>query len=249
MFVATRPRNESPEEAANATSAVTLRLIIGVLGFILPILCYGYALFSRTLLPTISHYYYTPIHGEFIAILCGFGFVLVVYRGYDNWDRIATFIAAIFAFGVALFPADPGRLTLPDLSKLFLDSAKVNGKIHDYSAAGLFLTFFFISAFLFTRRPSEPSTRPSWSEFRKELKRTYAFLPSPKPTPDDPHEKENRFHRLCAWIILISIIASAYIIFIRRPENLPLWFSALETAAIWAFAASWIAKNRWKNSR
>lgn len=240
---------ESPVEVANAISAVTLRRIIGWLGVVLPLLCYGYsAFFWKEWLPSISHYYYTPVHGDFIAILCGFGFVLLVYRGYDRWDRVATMIAAIFAFGVALFPTARGDLKslLPDLSGLYIHDENFNGNIHDACAVGLFLMFFFISGFLFTRRPPQPGTPPTWQEFWTELKQSYLFLLATDGSIGDSRRRENQTHRVCAWLILISIIGAAWTSMSNKGSALPFWFGLWETAAILSFAVSWLTKNRWK---
>src|SRR3954449_12908494 len=83
----------SPEEKENAMSTVGIRRLVGYLGILLPILCFGWDALARHFLPSVSRHIYTPLHGPFTAILCGLGMVLYVYRGYDRWDRWATNIA------------------------------------------------------------------------------------------------------------------------------------------------------------
>ena len=243
----------SEEEKNNAMSTIGLRRLIGYLGILLPLSCLVYTLgFQISWLPSISHYYYTPIHGMFVAILCGLGFVLYVYRGYDKWDERATNVAALAAFGVALFPTARGPiwsvnvdgrhpLSLPPLRELFIDSEVANGYVHDISATVLFLMFFFISGFLFTRRPKVDGRPPDREELREEVKDSWLFLRSPKDAPDDARERENNVHRRCAWLILISIIMAALSGFLPGPVP---WLAVFETTAILGFAISWLTKNK-----
>src|ERR1041385_8105280 len=87
-----------------------LRQFIGILGLIMPlILPLGNKLIrsSGKLEPSISHYYYSIMHVAFMAILCMLGSFLITYRGTSKnkvWERIASIVAGIFAFGVATFP-------------------------------------------------------------------------------------------------------------------------------------------------
>jgi len=246
------PPNVDPEptaeEVRNAMSAIGQRRLVGYLGILLPILCFGFTiLWSHRWLPSISHYYYTPVHGPFIAILCGLGMVLYVYRGYDDWDNRATDIAALAALGVGLFPTARGGVTgLPHLRRLFLTSETFNGIVHDVSAISLFVMFFFISGFLFTRNPPQPGQRPSFEEFLESIKKTWLFMRTPHGSADTPRERENALHRRCAWVILVSIVLAAVS---SRKGTLDTiapwpWMAIFETTAIFAFAISWLAKNK-----
>jgi hypothetical protein len=244
-FMVPLPSNRDPsvsqEEKDNAMSAIAQRRLVGFLGILLPLACAAYTVVAaQAWLPTISHYYYTPVHGAFIVIISGLGMVLFVFRGYDKWDRTATTIAAIAALGVALFPAErPLPKVLPDLAPLFIHEEKFNGGLHNVSAVSLFLMFFFISGFLFTRRPPTPGTAPSIPEVIETAKKTLLFTRTPNDAVRDERELENKVHRRCAWIILISIILFA--LFGNAPAPVPAIF---ETTAIFGFACSWLWKNR-----
>lgn len=239
----------SAEELRNATSAVGQRRLVGYLGIALPLLCLAFTIgWRHSPLPSISHYYYTPVHGAFTAILCGLGMVLYVYRGYDQWDNVATNVAATAAFGVGLFPTFRGKVSgLPDLSKLFLDSEEVNGVVHNASAISLFLMFFFISGFLFTRNPPVAGRQPTFQEFVEAAKRTWLFARTPSNESGSPRERENALHRRCAWIILVSIVLVALFSLPIAPfYSSTRWpgMAVFETTAILSFAQSWLAKNK-----
>ena len=62
------------------SSYLRIRKTIGILGILLP----GILLFTNNeLLPSLSHYYYTPGALFFIAILAAFGLFLISYKGYN----------------------------------------------------------------------------------------------------------------------------------------------------------------------
>lgn len=240
-------------EKLNAISAVGQRRLIGYLGLALPVLCVLFtALVSGWWLPTISHYYYTPVHGAFTAILCGLGMVLYVYRGYDHWDNYATNFAATAAFGVGLFPTARGPsleakpYELPALSPLFIHDEAFNSTIHNISAISLFVMFFVITGFLFTRRPMKDGQPPTLSELVRSLFKTCLFLKRPIKEREDHHEFENDFHRRCAAGILLGMIG-VLVVYLMHPRDsysgFP-WVGMFETISITAFALSWLRKNQ-----
>jgi len=100
----------APRKPDALISYLKLRLFIGVLGLIMPlILPLGNKLLrnSGVLEPSISHYYYSIMHVVFMAILCMLGSFLITYRGtskHKGWERFASIVAGICALGVATFP-------------------------------------------------------------------------------------------------------------------------------------------------
>lgn len=140
-------------------SYLTIRRIVGALGFLLPIVvsvgcvtigsCTG-------LLPSISEYYGTDMRNVFVGVLFTIGFFLFAYRGHDRVDDIAGDFGFVFAFAIALFPVTS-------------DSATVRA-IHFISALGLFSVLSFFCLVLFTRTSKDK--RPTMEKlFRNKIYR------------------------------------------------------------------------------
>jgi hypothetical protein len=82
-------------------SSESIRLMVGLITFILPILV---SIISFTRLTSISASYYTKAHDVFVGLLFILGAFLVVYKGHtltENWIANLGGLAAIIA---ALFP-------------------------------------------------------------------------------------------------------------------------------------------------
>jgi len=121
-------------------SHLTLRRIIGLMGFALPILLAGGCRFfgdCDTILSTLSHYYHTVMRDVFVGILFTLAWFLFSYRGYDKGDNIAGDLGCIFALGVALFPAGSQNAIV--------------GALHYFSATMLFSILAYFSICLFTK--------------------------------------------------------------------------------------------------
>lgn len=120
---------------------LTMRRIIGIFGFALPIaLIIGSFLpFSGSLekiLPSISDYYDTYMRNILVGVLCGVSLFLFSYRGFSFIDNLAANCAAFFALGAAFFPTN--------------SSCAFVHYYHMISAALFFCTLACISLFLFT---------------------------------------------------------------------------------------------------
>src|SRR5476651_1255948 len=90
-------------------SYLQIRRSVGWLGIALPvILPIGTYIFSacNQIKPSISDYYYTITGSILVGILCGVALFLYSYKGFNNWDRISSNIAAVCALGVAFFPTN-----------------------------------------------------------------------------------------------------------------------------------------------
>jgi hypothetical protein len=86
-------------------SHVTLRKWIGILGILLPAVCWlGGKLASLDLQQSISFYYHTNVRDYFVGILVVVSLFLITYKGYENRDNILTTITGIFGLGVVTFP-------------------------------------------------------------------------------------------------------------------------------------------------
>lgn len=121
-------------------SYLTLRTLIGLLGFILPVfLIIGEFFVSGNfyVYPSLSRYYYTSMRDIFTGVLFVIGFFLLSYKGYSKIDNITGNLGFVFAVGVALCP-----------------TGSQNQIIHilHYCFAGLlFSVFIFFSLYLFRK--------------------------------------------------------------------------------------------------
>ena len=202
-------------------SYLQIRMAVGVLGIILPVVIYfGTLIFSECsiLEASISDYYYTIMGSVLVGILCGVSLFLYSYKGFNNWDRIASNIACICALGVAFFPTN----ITPDVANCKILSRPddaIRNSIHYVSAALFFITLAYMSLFLFTRTQNK-------SHMTKQK------------------GKRNAVYRTCGIIMVVAIlvIASLKITAIHdilEPYKPVFW---LESVALWAFGVSWLVK-------
>ena len=223
-------------------SYLTMRRILGILGFSLPIvLLVGGVLDECCVRPSISAYYYSPspiLHGLFVGTMSAIGVFLICYKGYprtkgkflgDNW--IAT-LAGIGALGIAIFPTDPHRrvecssepsgaasCAAPVCESTFAEM--VFGFLHNASALLFFAAAAAMACLLFTR-----SGKTEQQCGRKKFR--------------------NNIYWGCAALIVASIVP--IVIETSWSNVIPLDFDrysavfGLEALAVWAFAAAWFVK-------
>ncbi len=165
FFAAKKPDDDSSSKQ---------RLLIGFIGLAFPFVLWllnAWRLQSSqrwSTLPSVSAYYYTGAVSAFAGVLVALAIFLFSYKGYRNSYRLADLIAAkiacFAALGVALFPtgAAEGQPALPWWT------APV-GVVHFTSATILFLSFSFISIFLFTRSAKGGGSRSAGKTLRKVL--------------------------------------------------------------------------------
>lgn len=218
MQVKSATRKEQDNELV--ISFLTIRKGVGVLGVLLPvILAIGMAvLFNcNDLQPSISHYYYTRMGSYFTGTLCAVALFLFSYKGYDKDDKIACKLACFFALGVAFLPTEPTGALICTVMRDTPNSAWV-GYTHFFCAGALFLTFAYISWFLFTKTDGRIT----------EKKR-----------------QRNIIYRVCAVTMVICV---ALLVIYSTVESLqdqfrdyrPIFW--LEALALWAFGWSWLTK-------
>ncbi|MFA6247322.1 MAG: hypothetical protein WC615_10305 [Mucilaginibacter sp.] len=202
-------------------SYLQIRRAVGVLGIALPIVIYlGAFIFSKcgVLEASISDYYYTIMGSVLVGILCGVALFLFSYKGFNNWDRIASNIACVCALGVAFFPTN----ITPDVVNCKIFSRPddiIRNTIHYTSAALFFITLACMSLFLFVRTAN-------------------------KSHMTNQKRKRNIVYKTCGvvMIVAIGIIASLKIKAIHDilgPYKPVFW---LESVALWAFGISWLVK-------
>lgn len=140
-------------------SHLTLRRIIGTMGFVLPpALALGCLFFGDCpgILETISDYYDTIMRDIFVGILFTMALFFFSYRGYDQRDDRAGDLACLFAIGVALCPTNSEYWPVAVL--------------HYVSAVLLFGTLAYFSICLFTET-SNPTAMTAEKHQRNRIYR------------------------------------------------------------------------------
>lgn len=133
-------------------SYLTLRKLIGVLGFTFPlILLFGGLWFDSAIQFSISYYYHTSMHDIFVGILCALAAFFLAYRGYERKDAIAGNIAGISVIGVAMIPT-----TLKDSPT---EIQEILGYLHLVFATGYFSIIAYFCIFLFTKSDNKTLTK------------------------------------------------------------------------------------------
>lgn len=119
-------------------SHLTLRRMIGIAGFILPIV-----LWANEQRDSISNYYYGSMRDYFVGSMVAIGAFLAAYNGYDWRDAVAGRIAGAAALLVALCPHQHPQY----------------GFMHFVGAVVFLLTLAYFSLYLFTRHDGVSITR------------------------------------------------------------------------------------------
>ncbi len=201
-------------------SYLSLRIVVGILGIILPIVLFiGTRLIFNCshVQESISAYYHTGMRDAFVGIISAIAVFLFTYKGYDRTDDIAGNCASVFAVGVGFFPSSYFGLKTTCIQH-HIDNG-IFDVLHLISAALLFLILAYFSFFLFTKTKGDPT--------EQKLKR-------------------NLIYRVCGILILVCILAIAlYVLYLRGRfpylMNLrPIFW--LESIALWAFGFSWLTK-------
>lgn len=138
---------------------LTLRKMIGILGFALPFILYSGALliFQTGMQNSISSYYHTGMRDLFVGVICVIGFFLLAYKGYETADNVTGDIGCLSAIGLALFPTAPDDVVSG--TNLFI------GYVHLTFAAMFFLTLIYFSLFLFTK--TDPDRTPTQRKLQR----------------------------------------------------------------------------------
>ena len=219
---------EDTNTNAEIISYNTLRKCVGWLGVVLPFVLYGGSvLFSdcSEVLPSISHYYYSNMTVFFVGILCAEAFFLITYSGYSRLDNIVTNVAAVFCFGIAIFPTgnDIGYTCLKDGNQFIQADLET---LHFMCAGAFFSILASMSIWLFTRSGGSNENK------KGNVK------------PMTPEKKmRNKIYVLCGVVMILSevIILIHHLFFKYDLSNpkLTFWF---ETLMLVMFGISWLTK-------
>lgn len=209
-------------------SSYTLRIMIGVLGMLLPIFLWLFLLLATDrleVLPSISHYYFTRVDGIFMIIIGLLAMFLIFYKGKERIDFYTSLIAGISALIVLLFPTDALTLTHPDANVFYSNTVLPDSNFREnlhYLAAALFIgSLAFMSLKVFTLSNKPKGERGKMKNIR------------------------NTIYKICGIIMILAmvVIAGKLVGIIDADlydnNNLTFW---METIAVEAFGFSWLVK-------
>ena len=105
------PASESQDDRFFRKSFLKTRVVIGVIGVLLPIVLVvgNRVVFGQSdLLPSLSGYYHSDMRNWFVGSLWAIGSGLLVYLAARRnlADSVISFVAGLLAVGVALFPTN-----------------------------------------------------------------------------------------------------------------------------------------------
>jgi hypothetical protein len=221
---------DAKRDEAYTSSYRFIRLVIGFLGILLPVIfIVGEAFFLRGgvhVRGSLSEYYHTSMQDIFVGGLCVIGFLLATYMAgeWRTWDFGASLIAGIAVLGVVFFPTTRSNLPhgAPACGSIPQPAgcSAVEQALGEHQTAVIhgifaivFILFLAVMSFLFAA--SEVlAARPA------KFRRPGLFWT----------------HTACALIILA---AGAWAFWGAGIWELtPLYIG--EVVSVWAFAASWL---------
>ncbi|MEU6234088.1 DUF998 domain-containing protein [Kitasatospora sp. NPDC047058] len=202
------------DQDQDAQTVRRLRLGVGAVGFLLPIvLPVGNSLTSArvALLSSMSASYYTHMRNVFVGGLCAIGVFLICYRHDRREDRLSS-VAGVLAILVALFPMEPPASLTPHPSTL----QTTVGMLHLLFAAGLFGVLAYFCLRLFADSPATGGRRPA---------RDWVYL-------------------VCGWVIVacIAVVAVAGVLHLAWDSPLTLPYLG-EAVSVFAFGVAWLVKS------
>jgi hypothetical protein len=219
---------------SNLSSYRRLRSAIGMIGFLLFLVPLAYSIFTRDWHESISYYYYTPVRDFFIGALCSLGVFLVFYLGYNGLDTAITDLAGICSIGIALDPTQENNTR-----------ETWQNYLHPVFAAIAFVLLAVMSL-QFTQNGDAPGG------IKASLKRLAAaaffqFYDYKNPAvrqqpPSRDATREDRFYVVCAWAIVVALIATVAVDLTDTDKYFPLIVS--ECIMLFFFSSSWTVKGR-----
>ncbi|MFC5664571.1 DUF998 domain-containing protein [Kitasatospora misakiensis] len=208
------PESPSRFQAQDGRTVRRLRLGVGVLGILLPIvLPVGNSLTSArvALLSSMSASYYTHMRNVFVGGLCAIGVFLICYRHDRREDRLSS-VAGVLAIGVALFPTEPPSSLVPHPSTV----QTTIGMLHLACAVGLFGVLAYFCLRLFADSQAAGGRRPA---------QDWVYL-------------------VCGWVIVAGVLTVVVAGVLHLARDWPLTLPYLgEAVAVLAFGAAWLVKS------
>lgn len=231
---------DSRRDESYSRSYRVIRLAVGFLGILLPILfILGEAFFLRGgvhVRGSLSAYYHTSMQDIFVGGLCVIGFLLATYMAGEprTWDFVASLVAGIAVLGVVFFPTS--RSDLPPGAPACGSQPEPPGcspveqALGEHTTAQIhagfaiaFIVCLAVMSFLFAT-----------SEVRSRTER------HPAPGQPEPSVCRNSIlfliHALCGLVILL---AGAWAFLGMNIGELTRLYVG-EVASVWAFGLSWL---------
>lgn len=147
LWVWLRERVSAPQ---NAHTVRNLRLGVGVVGTLLPVMLIAgnRIMGDTTIIPSsMSSSYYTSTRNLFVGSLCALGGFLIGYRGDSRLQDLCTSLAGVCALLVAFFPtAPPPGLTPPQTEPAWISYLHLSAAAVLILTLGLFCLFAFAQA-------------------------------------------------------------------------------------------------------
>jgi hypothetical protein len=229
----------SKRDQAYTYSYRIIRLVIGFLGILLPVIfIIGEAAFLKggvQVRGSLSAYYHSPMQDAFVGGLCVIGFMLATYMGGEprSWDFWVSLLAGIAVLGVVFFPTSrpPDQAASGACgSPAAIGCSSVESTLGEHqtalihgACAVVFIICLAVMSFLF-----------ALAEVITDNDRTES--------PGQP--EQGRFRRPALFwahsgLALVILAAGAWAFWGAKLGNLkPLYIG--EVAAVWAFAVSWL---------
>lgn len=213
-----RPPAQDTGARLYVRSYLLMRLVIGVVGVLLPVaLLVGDWWFvdgGPTTRGSLSAYYHSGMRDVFVAALAVIGVFLLTYMAFHyNWDNVLSVVAGLTALGTAMFPTDGGEVLTPLQREL--GESLVAG-IH-YTCAAVFILALAAISWRFGTREHARSDRTAGQQRRWWL-----------------------YHRACASTIVGAVVL------IVLTQTTGVWDRSSilvgETVAALAFGLSWFVK-------
>ena len=254
------PSSQAPaDKLAHAFENVSRA--VGFIAIALPIGCLFAALISfippEDIQNSISHFYYTPIMGDFFVGCLFFNGILLMFMFHTNgkpvpgWKRLSIVesfmmrFAGFAALMIAFFPTNGASDSYGDEELLRVFSSGEKGSplfgieslgwiatwnLHYIFAVIMFVTLAYFTAFVFTRdHTTEPGT--------------------PETPPSENKLRRNKYYRILGASIIISILmigigAKGWL------GSVEAWDAAngtfiFEAVALLAFGFAWLIKGRY----
>jgi hypothetical protein len=232
-------------DQAYTRSYRAIRLVVGFLGIVLPILfIIGEAYYLKGgvhVRGSLSAYYHTPMQDIFVGGLCVIGFLLATYMAGEvkSWDFWASLVAGVAVLGVVFFPTSRSGLPRGAPACGNVEPAPAGCSFVEQSlgehrtalihagCAVVFILGLAVMSFLFAS-----------SEVLAVGKRSIG------PGRAKPSRFRNAFlfwaHTTCAVIIL----AAGAWVFVGKALGVQIWeltpLYVGEVASVWAFGLSWL---------
>lgn len=211
----------------------TLRNFIGFSGILLPIMLIVFTTRAENDLViqgSISDYYYTSAGDIFVIVICILSGFLITYKGYQTFEKVLLFTAAVCGFGLTLFPTkfkntlsvDGVHIKREEVTLLF---DKV--ELHWVFAGLFFICLSLISILFFTK--SSDQTKLVEKDAGKITQKSWRNM---------VYVSMGYLMLACiGFIVVYSSVSSVKLFF----GDLSMIF-ILETVAVFAFGVSWITK-------